>query len=270
MNFLENTTEDRSQDYREKDVSLAIITPIYKPKFDEIEQKSISFSISLMPNYDHIFFGPVNLDLSYYKTNYPDSQFATFSDNYFKSHSAYNQLCYETKFYASFERYNHILILQPDSIILNPSEILNWSRSCYDYVGAPEGNLYTYNINGIPPFNSQTNLIKTVSLQGLNGGFSLRRVSKVISALEEYPELVRTFRTYANGIGEDIFFSLMSRITQKGFYTPNEVQASKFALTNNFSSWIEFNKGQLPAGLHRWSEDEFVRGLMHGRLFTNG
>jgi hypothetical protein len=159
-----------------------------------------------MSNFNHIFFGPVNLDTSYYKRNYPSSKFVTFSDNYFKSHSAYNQFCYEIKFYASFEQYNHILMLQPDSIILNASEILNWCRSFYDYVGAPEGNLYTYNINDITPFNSQTNLIKTISLQGLNGGFSLRRVSKVISALEEYPVLVRTFRTYANGIGEDIFF----------------------------------------------------------------
>jgi hypothetical protein len=105
-----------------------------------------------------------------------------------------------------------------------------------------------------------------IVLSGGNGGLSLRRISAVQSVLSEYKELAAFFRGYGVGIGEDIFFSVVGRVAEH-FQVANEITASRFAITDKFEEWIQFNKGQLPFGFHAWyrqeADKQYVLSLLH-------
>jgi hypothetical protein len=246
--------------------NVQVVIPIYKEKFDELELFSISHSLKKLGEISVAFIHPDGLNLNFYFANFTNASFLPLPEIFFKSQKAYNQLCYEVEFYKLFSNFTHILILQSDAIILKADNLEYWLRSDFDYLGGPELNSYEYELRSIEPFRSLINSLHPIRFQGLNGGLSLRRIEKIIQALEEYPDLTRYFRNYAGGIGEDIFFSLISRVTGKSFLVPNEVIASKFALTGNFIEWLQFNKGEIPFGVHAWyrkeEEKDFILKLI--------
>ena len=240
-----------------------IIIPIFKEYFSENEFFSINYSSKVLKDKDITFIFPNELNLEYYKKTFPKINFFSLPKEFFYSQKTYNQLCYERAFYEFFKNdCTHILILQPDAIVIN-SDILEWSNSRFDYIGGPESNNYSYNITSVMPFTDLPSF-HPIRLQGCNGGLSLRKVESFIKVLEEYEELTKLFRTYAGGIGEDIFFSLMGRVSSF-FQVPNELIASKFALTDKFQEWIAFNKA-LPCGFHAWyntqESENYIKGLL--------
>lgn len=230
--------------------NVAIITPIYKNSLFEIEEFSILHSIRILNLYTHIFIHPRNLDLDYYINKFPNSLFLSFDDKYFKSHQSYNQLCYEALFYETFHmNFNFILILQTDAIVIS-NKLDHWMNSGYDFIGAPESTLYRYDISSIKKYGD-INFLMPVQFYGCNGGLSLRRISSMINALNNHSELSSFFRNYHIGIGEDVFFSLISKISDD-LKIPNEFISAKFAYTNNFISWNSFNNPSIPMGFHAW------------------
>ena len=253
-----------------KEYKVNAITPIYKEEFSSIEQFSISHSLDQLKNISHTFFHPKDINLSYYINLFPNSKFMSLPNEFFSSQRHYNQLCYEIEFYKLFSEYSHILILQPDAIVANADLLKDWCQSDFAYVGGPESNLFSYDIRGIPPFDKLSDSLHPVKLQGLNGGLSLRRVDKIIEALEEYPELTSFFRAYSGGVGEDIFFCLLARVTNLDFKMPNEVAASKFSITCNFKQWMDFNSNELPFGFHAWyknyEDENFVLNLLRSQI----
>ncbi len=242
------------------------LTPIYRPTLDPIELFCVKTTTQNLQGVDHYFVHPTAMATSRYKDLFPSSTFIPMPDIYFQSQRSYNQLCYEKFFYEIFNAYTHMLITQTDAIVVTPNSLKTWCELPFDYVGGPEGNLYSYDIRTIKPFNLLPNSLHPVKLQGLNGGLSLRRINSMICALEEYPDLTKLFRTHAGGIGEDIFFSLMGRVSNTGFRVPNEIQASRFAVTCNFGEWTAYNNNLLPLGFHAWfrrkEDQEYVLGLL--------
>lgn len=243
-----------------------VVIPIYKENFDQLELFSISHSLKKLGGISVAFIHPEGLKLDFYSNKFPGSDFLALPKFFFESVKAYNQLCYEVGFYKLFKDFTHILILQPDAVILRPDDLEYWLMCDFDYLGGPELKCYHYELHSIEPFNRIAGSLHPLVLQGLNGGLSLRRIDKIIEALEEYPDLTKYFRSYAGGIGEDIFFSLLSRVTRKSFLVPNEIIASKFALTGNFREWIEFNGSEIPFGVHAWyrkeEDKEFILKLI--------
>ena len=165
------------------DVSVQIVIPIYKRAFSDIEQFSIAHSLGQLAGTPHVFIHPDGLDTAWYAERFPAAQFRALPKEFFGSHKAYNQLCYEVEFYRLFSASSHMLILQPDAVVARPDKLLAWCRSDFDYVGGPEEHVYHYDIGGIPPFDQLGPTFAQIRLQGLNGGLSLRRVAKVIEAL---------------------------------------------------------------------------------------
>jgi len=231
-----------------------IVIPIFKTSFDKMEYFSVNYSLKMLSNkYKVVFVYPDKLDLCYYVDHFPGSFFSPFPAIFFESHKNYNQLCYEVGFYSQFSKSSHILILQPDALVVQ-QDLDKYCLSRYDFQGGPESHEYIYDIRGIPPF-SKLDFLAPIRLHGCNGGLSLRRISAFIEVLQEFKELTQFFRSYGRGIGEDIFFSLMGRVSDS-FCVANEVAASKFALSYNFSQWIAFNRGVIPFGFHGWYNNE--------------
>jgi hypothetical protein len=76
-----------------------------------------------------------------------------------------------------------------------------------------------------------------------------------IKGISEYENLTSFFQNHLGGVGEDLFFSVLGRVSGE-FKIPNEIIASKFSLTGDFKNWIKFNKGIFPMGFHRWYANE--------------
>ena len=243
--------------------TIQIVIPIYKSDLSDLEFFSINHSLQILTKYPVVFAHPKSLSLSYYKSNFQRASFVGFDDSYFTSVSAYNQLCYNKDFYLPFINSDRILLLQPDAIVIK-DDLEYWSLENYDYVGSPECILSHYDLSPFPPF-SELKFFAPVVLQGLNGGLSLRNPKAFIKVISEYIALTSAFQNYAGGVGEDIFFSVLGRVS-KEFKIPNEVTASEFALTGDFSGWSKFNNGKFPMGFHRWYTNEADKSHVLGIL----
>lgn len=236
-------------------ISLNIVTPIYKNYLNYLEEISLTHSLKQIINFDHTFIHPNNLNVDYYNKEFPNSNFIALPYEFFLSQRHYNQLCYEVNFYKLFSAYSHLLILQTDAIISNINKLDKWLNSNFDFVGGPEENVYSYDLSSVHPFDLLKDGLHTFQFQGLNGGLSLRRVKKIIASLEEYPILTSIFRNYSGGIGEDIFFNLISKVSKNNFLIPNEISASDFSFNCKYKYWYEFNKKDLPFGFHGWNRN---------------
>jgi hypothetical protein len=103
-------------------------------------------------------------------------------------------------------------------------ELDHWCAKPFDYVGAPWPKLYELLLQ---TGRFEGGFSKHVRINVGNGGLSLRRISKSIHLLEEFPiELDLFLRT---GSSEDLFFSVMGSLSCD-FVLPNEVTASLFAM----------------------------------------
>ena len=233
--------------------TVKIVIPIYKTDLNEMEFFSITHSLEMLSKYPVVFAHPHSLSLDYYKENFSEVNFIGFPDLYFSSTAAYNQLCYDPNFYAPFIELDKILLLQPDAIVIK-DDLGYWLSQDFDYIGSPECIVCNYGLSGITPF-SELNFFAPIILNGLNGGLSLRNPSAFVEVISEYPKLTSFFKNYYGGIGEDIFFSVLGRVSKK-FKVPNEIIASKFSLTGDFYGWYKFNQSSNPMGFHRWYGNE--------------
>ena len=252
-----------------KNRSLKIVTPIYKKNLNCLEKIALDHSFNQINNIDHSFIHPNNLNINYYAIEFPNSTFIALPFEFFLSQRHYNQLCYEVGFYKLFTEYTHLLILQTDAIISNFNKLDKWLDSDFDFIGGPEETLYSYDLSSIHPFDSLGDGLQPFKFQGLNGGLSLRRIQKMIASIEEYPMLTKFFRNYCGGIGEDIFFNLISKVSKNNFLVPNEISASDFSYNCKYEFWYEFNKRELPFGFHGWNRNPIEQNFIFHLLGIN-
>lgn len=225
--------------------NLIIIVPIYKPTLDDLEKYSLDFSLAALPGRLVVFIGPSDLNLDYYAAQYPSIQFIGFDNACFASIQGYNRLLLNPAFYQQFSAYEHMLILQTDAIVLR-DELDHWCQLPFDYVGAPWPNGVELFVN-LGPF-AHDNGRRVRAMVG-NGGLSLRRISRCISLLQEFPDATDYFNR--SGSSEDLFFSLMGSLS-RNFILPNEISASMFSLELQPSLYYAINGNCLPMGGHAW------------------
>lgn len=204
-----------------------------------------------------MLIGPEGLDISYYTARYPGLRFHGYDQRYFVSIQGYNHLLLDPGFYAEFETYEFMLILQTDAIVLR-DELDWWCAQPFDYVGAPWPEAVEVIANaGLFEGNNGKHVRAHVG----NGGLSLRRIRKCLSLLEEQAVFVDIFAN--TGSSEDLFFSLIGQLSSD-FIIPNEITASRFALELRPSHYFQINGGKLPMGGHAWwkYEMDFWRKLL--------
>ena len=235
--------------------SLACLVPIYKERPSKYECLSFLQNIKKTKGIGRLVLihPSAPFDKSWYINFAPHAELLEINRKYFASQFAYNALFYEKWFYGELGKFKHVLIMQLDALILNPVLIYNWLNSPFSYVGAPEHTTYTYDVSGAYELQRLGSALMPISLQGLNGGLSLRVVDNMLALLREFPLLSQACSE--RRIGEDIFFCLLSRLTQQEIFFPNETLASKFAVACNFRNWIRFNQSELPFGVHRWFQN---------------
>ncbi|MFA6014055.1 MAG: DUF5672 family protein [Gallionellaceae bacterium] len=224
---------------------VAILIPIYKVNLDLFEQYSLDHSISVLLGRELFFVGPQDLALNYYSERYPNLPFIPYESVFFSSIKGYNLLLLSQGFYAQFNQFEFMLILQTDAIVLR-DELTHWCDQPFDYVGAPWPDSVELFVN-IGRFDGDKG--RRVRAMVGNGGFSLRRIQKCISLLQEFPEAVDYFNR--SGSSEDLFFSFMAPLSAD-FVLPNEITASHFSMELKPSFYYAINGNRLPMGGHAW------------------
>ena len=255
----------------------AVITiSVHKPNLSEDEFDSLMQCIKVLGSYDIVFVIPEKLDTSLYKSIFEKNQktfkFVEFPREYFVNYRNYNKLCLTKNFYQKFAEYEYMLIYHLDSWVFK-DELEYWCSQGFDYLGAPL-NLACMNKLGIH--------VK----QAGNGGFSLRKISSMITLLSN--DLVNKNVNFYKGIkdvyqikrknsvlknilripaymyyyvfqkfihwqfmfNEDLIIAYYAPIYMKNFkIAPDEV-AKRFAMEWNVENFYKENDFSLPFGAH--------------------
>lgn len=226
--------------------SVAVVVPIYQAHLSALEQFSLQHSLAqLHPDRAVYFVGPEGLDYSQYAATFPGVPVITFETKWFESIKGYSRLLLNRQFYERFARYEFMLLLQTDAVLLR-DELDHWCTSPYDYVGAPWPDGIEIFVN-VDQFSGAHG--KRVKSTVGNGGLSLRRISKCLALLEEFPQAIQLFEV--TGSSEDIFFGIMGMLS-RSFLMPNEITASTFALELTPEYYFHINGQNAPMGGHAW------------------
>lgn len=197
-----------------------------------------------------------------------------FDPRFFASHRAHQRLMLDARLYESFADYTFVLVYHLDSLVLS-DELEHWRGEPYDYVGAPWTKR---DDDGSPRFAGVG-----------NGGFSLRRVSACLRALEAAREprarvhtgaqfatatATRIARHAATGaregrlrgaaaaalsalrdsyLYEDKFFGSVAPTLVDDFRVPPAEVAVSFAFETEPTYCYERNGRRLPFGAHKWT-----------------
>jgi len=259
----------------------AIVVPLYKEGLDSSEVQSIERTLMLLGEHDIFLVGPQALKPYFLMLSEKYGgrlKIQVFSDHFFKSVAGYNKLLMSEHFYAAFEAYQYLLIVQTDALVLK-NELSYWCEKGYSYVGAPIFEGFTTPLQPLHVFCVG------------NGGFSLRKVADFLGVLrqpyffrnklmEHWPGnwLSSCYRylkdywcySYKNtqinvSVNEDIFWGLLVPARCKYFRVPLAHEASRFAFDAEPEHLYLQNNRQLPFGCHAWERYD-RSGWM--RIFT--
>lgn len=149
--------------------------------------------------------------------------------------STYSALLKMPSFWERFTKWSHVLIYQTDALIMRKIDDLYFD---YDYIGAPWKNLDNWLGNNKPKYN------------GGNGGFSLRRVSSMLSICEMHRGIPIE---QIDGSNEDAFFCSFN------LKYPSGDDHKKFSVEEIFHPF--------PIGGHQLyrylSDEEFIHMINH-------
>lgn len=225
----------------------AISIPVYTKNFTESERFNISTSLSNLKGFDVYLLAPLSLDITSYKKEFGIENIIRFPDQCFISIESYSRLMLSKDFYQAFNGFSHVLICQPDAIVLKP-ELDYWISQPYDYIGAPwpKGYEYTIRLDSIEIDMS----ILSKTFVG-NGGFSLRNIKSCLDLFDEFPTVHEEWLTY--GHAEDLFFGLVSTLS-KNFRIPNLMVAALFSHETEPEYLYKLIGNQLPFGCHAYEK----------------
>jgi hypothetical protein len=222
-----------------------VLIPVYRDHLTPSECRNISHSLGRLASQNCLvsWLAPSNIDKRFYEGNFPSIGWSLHLPEYFRSISAYSRLLLSDSFYEEYSRFEFMLILQPDAVILTPT-LNDWLKSPYDYIGAPWPNGWEY---GLPVrLRGRVQIITCRAFVG-NGGLSLRRPRKIVQLLREFPEARATWCDAGNP--EDLLISMLATLSPS-VIIPTIGAASRFSLELEPDFFCALFNDLPPFGLH--------------------
>jgi Protein of unknown function (DUF5672) len=271
---------------RSKTIAPIVVIPVHAPTPTHDEIVSIRQCGKIFHNKEIAFLSPASLDLRTYFSIIPYASEFRVSRRWMNSISSYNRLRISLEFYKLFDSYTHILVHEPDAIVIR-DELDNWCLQELDYIGAPffEGfgfAQYKHDAYPIGVGNSGLSLIRTAAAQkvlrsetrwyhadrvpsdifkALCGSRSALR--RCLLGLGVAGELRGAWRLYQGNC--DIFWGytnckpfgghLVSQLC-KEFRVGTVEQALRFSWGEVPRRCAELTNGALPLGFHGWSKND--------------
>ncbi len=250
---------------------VAVVIPIYKSDFTVHEQIAFRQCLKVLGQHPIKIVKPISLDIASILAEHPHLEVENFDDRYFLSVRTYNKLVLWSGFYERFADYQYILIYQLDAFVFRDN-LLEWCAKGYDYIGAPWrierdfsslADKVLFNIKkqmalwlNLKDKNQQPlNVVLKMTVG--NGGFSLRKISKMIEVLRNNQSKIDQ---YLSGEGcfynEDIFFCIEMNRYSKQVSLPHWRDALRFAVEDSPTKAYRLNDNTLPFGCHAWDIHE--------------
>lgn len=256
-----------------KKKNVAVIIPLYKNELSVTEEISLRQCVEILANYDKVIVKPMNLDISHILSSYPSLLVENFGDECFKSIRSYNKFVLSTDFYQRFIDYSFVLIYQLDAFVFK-DELQMWIDKGYDYIGAPWlphdsryegkwGNFILSVKRNYYRLLQSPKMWKYCYYEIGNGGFSLRKVDKMLELIQCYElkinRLLDGHRRYHLN-QDDLFYPedlfLHFEITNKKcrLNVPPLKEGLLFSL-ELYPDWgYKHNNNVLPFGCHAWEK----------------
>lgn len=216
-------------DWQEYKEDCCVVIPVYKQNLVFFEQASLIQCVRVLgQKYDIYLVAPYNLDLSSYTSLCPGYRFKVkrLAKEFFEGLGGYNQLCKRWEFYNCFTDYDYMLIYQLDCWVF--SDNLDYFISLgYDWIGAPWLVI-------------EKNAVKSIECG--NGGFSLRKIDKMIEITKKHEAEADT------DTPEDVFFCKNCKDELK--VSPPEI-GREFSFEVGPSVFFKLNNNKLPLGCHK-------------------
>jgi hypothetical protein len=234
-----------------------IVIPIYKEKLTELEKASLVQCCKILGKHDISLVCPSGLNVKEYSDvlNKFGARFKIqeFDNGFFESTKTYNLLMLSADFYKRFIAYDFMLIYQLDAYVFK-DELDYWCEQGYDFIGAP-WNRYDFLRNKI-------HLIEV----GVNGGFSLRKISSFIKVLSDEGNGKIILKDFiSSGRNEDGFFSIQAKMIDQTFKVAPYGVAMNFSFEYKPEKLYEMTGHKLPFGCHAWSKcnPQFWKKFIH-------
>lgn len=113
-----------------------VVVPVHRPYPTADEQFGLKRCGTLLGSYPISIVHPAGLDLDPYLKLLPAATPFPVSPSWMASVRAYNRMMANPAFYRNFRSFSHILIHEPDALVLS-DQLIYWCEQPYDYIGAP-------------------------------------------------------------------------------------------------------------------------------------
>lgn len=234
-----------------------VIIPAYKPQFDADEEACVQRYVKVFSERELVFVLPEGLNSSYYAKRFPGVGQRRFAAEYFKGIRGYNRLLLSDVFYAAFERYEYMLIAQPDAVLWqNEDRLDEFMERGYDYIGAPwepPRRIWEWTFpkkKGFPGFRIRCCKGKNDGIVMGNGGFSLRHIAHCRELIREFGHRKIYWFWKRN---EDIFFGVFGRDSRRGFVPAPIADGRAFAAEYHLRDRVK--NSDIPYAVHGWQKD---------------
>ncbi len=258
-----------------------IVIPCHKQDPSAEEKVSLLQCQKILGDFPIYIVHPSGMKTGAYELIFPRLQSLPVSPEWMSSISAYNKLMISPYIFNALQNYTHILIHEPDAIVLK-DELIFWCSQNFDYIGAPW-------------FNSDKKDDFTLKATG-NFGLSLIKVSTANNLFLKNPrwythsmiirDLIRGLRGQITDLKDaflamgrrgrlanadalykdhcDIFWSyLVPKVDSLFLIAPPE-KAIHFAWETHPDKCQKICGSRLPFGIHAWSkyDPNLVKALL--------
>lgn len=180
-----------------------IVIPAYKAQLNLVEKQNLYITKKTNPKAKYLLFTHTECKLKEYEEILGDFEIIYSNKSNFSSIASYNALIKTQEFYKHFLKYEYILILQLDAVLVK--DIKKIAVKNYDFIGAPWiPSFHVVHLFGdllsVPIYRGR----KVQELTVGNGGLSIRRIKKFYDAAGL---IQKEKRHFVKKTPEDIFFS---------------------------------------------------------------
>lgn len=254
---------------------LACLFHVYKNTLEASERLALQSNIATLKKYDFFFLSPTRLAGSSLLNELGSLGEVIFLPNWwFANRFFYNFMFKDVRFWEMFRDYNNLLICQLDALVLRNQSFHYETEKVI--LGGPI--YYGFECPSRP----------LVYSGAVNGGFSLRNITKAIDYLKFYRKVTKHHSFHeTNGIGiasfmrrklfsrvkkglfqhkgfEDIFWSALSLEFEPELH-PTFQEAADFAFDAAPFETYMLNNNRVPFGIHAWEKYDkaFSSDLWH-------
>ena len=252
-------------------INPVIVIPMHKPEPSSEERASLIQCQKILGEYPIYLLHPPGMSTKTYGDIFPFLKNLAAPTGAMASIATYNQLMISPFIFDALNSYSHILIHEPDSIVLK-NDLHHWCKQDFDYVGAPwfcSDFAENLQLKATGNFGFSLFKVKTVNdlfrknprwygasmilrdlLRGLRG--KKDTFIRALDSMGSSGKLSGAHNLYQDHC--DIFWSHVVPKIESHFRVAPPQKAIYFSWEKDPQKCFRICEGEIPFGLHAWSK----------------